>query len=508
MNDGEGDIKGFDRRAERLAQHLLGSKEVLIIGHIDADGISAASIAYLALIRANIKARYRFVKRIDEDEIKKINTESAETIWLVDLGSGHSSRFDHPGVCICDHHVPEQQMARSGQEGKKVGKEHRTGHGPENMFQSTITQFFLELNPMEFGFDGSRQISGAGVTYWVARSMNEKNKELAGLAIIGAVGDFQDADDHHLFGLNRRILEDGEQAGVVQVKEEIAIYGRETRPLVRLIQYSGLPLPWLKDWEVCRQFFREIDVSVGHREALRTWVDLDQDEKDRVVQGLRSKLEDVGKGDLPLLGEAYLLCRERPGTELHDAKEYATMLNSCGRYNEAELGLSLCITSRKEKGFSRLLEQVNGKLRAHKSNLKGGLDLVLSAQLVKMEQLRYYRLENDFGFPQEMETTLGSVLGMLLGSGKVSSDRPVLAFAHMDGGGLKVSARASKELVARGLDLARVMNGAAEKVGEAGGGHNIAAGATCPNGAEETFLAEADRLIGTQIGPGPDEKAR
>lgn len=499
MNGSEGDVKGFDRCAEHIAHHLLGSKDVLIIGHIDADGISAASIAYLALVRANVPVRYRFVKRIDDAEVQRINAESAETIWLVDLGSGQSSRFDHPGVCISDHHVPEQQMARSAEIGKKDVKNDLKGPRSEHRAQSTITQFFLQLNPMDFGFDGSRQISGAGVTYWIARSMGKDNKDLAALAIIGAVGDFQDADDHRLIGLNRRILDDGVQAGVLVVQEDLCLYGKETRPLTRFLQYSDLPLPWLKDWEACLQFFRDLNVSVGYREALRTWVDLKQDEKDRVLQALRSSLEDVGKGDLPLLGEAYLLCQEKKRTELHDAKEYATMLNSCGRYNEEELGLLLCTTPRNDKGFPELLERVNRQLRNHKSNLKGGLDLVQSAQLVKLEFLRYYRLENDFGLPQELETTLGSVLGMLLGSGKVSSDRPILAFAHMDGGGLKVSARASKELVGRGLDLSWAMKGAAEKVGGVGGGHNIAAGATVPIGAEETFLAEANRLIGTQL---------
>ena len=39
-----------------------------------------------------------------------------------------------------------------------------------------------------------------------------------------------------------------------------------------------------------------------------------------------------------LIGEVYILEKEEEGTELHDSKEFATLLNSCGRYDKAEVG--------------------------------------------------------------------------------------------------------------------------------------------------------------------------
>ena len=87
-----------------------------------------------------------------------------------------------------------------------------------------------------------------------------------------------------------------------------------------------------------------------------------------------------------------------------------------------------------------------------------------------------------------------------MSSPEVDKSRPLFAFAHSDEG-VKVSARATKTLVSRGLDLSVVMRKAAETMGGAGGGHNIAAGATIPYNREEEFLELAQNIIMDQMRP-------
>jgi len=65
----------------------------------------------------------------------------------------------------------------------------------------------------------------------------------------------------------------------------------------------------------------------------------------------------------------------------------------------------------------------------------------------------------------------------------------------------KVSARATKPLVAAGLDLAVALRTVASELGGDGGGHNIASGATIPKGKEEKFLARVDEIVGEQLAP-------
>jgi nanoRNase/pAp phosphatase (c-di-AMP/oligoRNAs hydrolase) len=64
---------------------------------------------------------------------------------------------------------------------------------------------------------------------------------------------------------------------------------------------------------------------------------------------------------------------------------------------------------------------------------------------------------------------------------------------------VKASGRGTKDLIEEGLDLATAMSEAAAAVGGIGGGHNIAAGASIPEGREEDFLLELAAIVARQI---------
>ena len=48
---------------------------------------------------------------------------------------------------------------------------------------------------MNIGLDGATDVSGSGVAYFVAKAMNQKNVDLAPVALVGALGDMQDRYD-------------------------------------------------------------------------------------------------------------------------------------------------------------------------------------------------------------------------------------------------------------------------------------------------------------------------
>jgi len=73
-------------------------------------------------------------------------------------------------------------------------------------------------------------------------------------------------------------------------------------------------------------------------------------------------------------------------------------------------------------------------------------------------------------------------------------------------GQTKVSARGTRGLIARGVDLADALREAAESLDGSGGGHNIASGATIPKGKEEKFLTLVDEIVGRQL--SASEKAQ
>jgi RecJ-like exonuclease len=89
---------------------------------------------------------------------------------------------------------------------------------------------------------------------------------------------------------------------------------------------------------------------------------------------------------------------------------------------------------------------------------------------------------------------------MAMGADGIDRGTPMFAFASKSASETKVSGRGTQSLVRTGLDLGAVMGTAGGAVGGKGGGHDVAAGATIPAGQEEAFIAEADRIVGEQLG--------
>ncbi|HVO77420.1 MAG TPA: DHH family phosphoesterase [Methanomassiliicoccales archaeon] len=475
------DVAGFESAARHAANGLLSAKSATVIAHIDADGVSAASIARRALERASIEPTVRFVKKLDEDEVRRANSALTDAIWLVDLGSSFFSKLEHPIVCVTDHHIPEAPKAarRSGQNDLSV-----------------FVDEGLHVNPHLFGIDGSTDISGAGTTYSVAKYLARDSIDLLPLAIVGAVGDLQDSSHCRLKGINRTFVENGSEAGVLLATRDIRIFGRETRPVARMLQYSTDPmLPGLTNCEDgCNAFLLELGIDLKEGEKWRCWVDLSHEEKRTVCSALSELLLDNGMGAgsvRRLIGDVYILRKEAPGTELHDAKEYSTLLNACGRYMKAEIGLDICLGDRGDSYAA-------GKtlLANHRGNLAEAIALVRDLGVQRREHLQWFH-----GRDEILDSIVGIVAGMVLGSGEVVADVPIIAFAYSEDEKVKVSARGTRAMVDSGLDLASAIKHASEKVGGTGGGHNIAAGATIGMGKEEEFLDEIEAIIARQMSP-------
>jgi single-stranded-DNA-specific exonuclease len=519
------DVTGFEASAAIAAGMISSSRSVLVVGHIDADGITASSIASAALTRAGIPHDVRSVKKLDEAEVTKAAAHPAEKIWLVDLGSGAPSALSSERFVITDHHKVDPAA-----EGR------RNGH----------------VNPHLHGLDGSSEISGAGVTYVVAKSMDPRNADLSALAVVGAVGDFQEAAEGRLTGYNRVILGDAVSLGLISAEKDLRLFGRQTRPLHALLQYSSEPslMPYLvkgrtrhddllvepeedEDQKLAViDFLEGLGIVLGTEDTFRTWSQLSFEEKRTIVSALVGRIADSGKG-LPvvrrLIGETYTLSPSLPGAPagwlsdpaegapkasngcawrpsaraLLDAKEFSTLLNACGRHDRADVGISICLGDRKGSLDVALAHQDDHrrKLREAMDLVKGSPDHMARTATPggrELNAVRYFH-----GGAEIEDTIVGIVAGMLLSGPDFPADRPLIAFAQAGDGSctVKVSGRGTRELTRRGLDLSAAMRSASEKVGGSGGGHNIAAGATVPEGREEEFLLEIDRTIRSQISP-------
>jgi len=453
------------KRTKNLEDIINCSKEIHIVTHIDADGITAGAIASQTLKRMGKQHSIEFVKQLDKMILERLKNENHELVWFTDLGSSISVDYPEINKIITDHH--------------------------ECPVDSDLN---FHLNPHLFGLDGSFQLSGAGATYFLSKSIDQKNLDLSSLAIVGACGDLQDRKHCRLVGANRQILEDGKIAGVVQYKTDIRYFGRETRPIYKLLQFANDPLiPSLSGREgACITFLQELGIKMKDGDTWRNWTHLSKNERRIIISGIACLLLKKGFGykiTKRLVGEVYILEKEKEGTELRDAKEFATLLNSTARYGQCEVGLNVCLGDRGE-----WFKKARNLLQGHRHNLVEGLQFAKDKGIEKREYLQFFHSGTGI-----RDTIVGIIANMLLNSEETSNDLPLIGFADKDNNEVKASARGTQELIEKGLDLSLAMKKSAEVLNGVGGGHNIAAGATIPKGKEEEFLDLLEKEIKTQL---------
>jgi RecJ-like exonuclease len=447
----------FERCAEAFG---IASKmqDPLIVHHYDCDGITSGSIVASWFEKNGKTCRLKTVRKLDPELISDLAHEPR--IIFVDLGSGSSFVDELKNeVVIIDHHQP-------------VHKAH------------------LQANPHLFGFDGGSELSAAGCAYFVFKTCSD-------LGVVGAVGDIQ----YPLRSLNRIMLEEAVAQGEVSFATDLLLFGRNSRPLAQLLAYADDPyLPSLTGHDdACVKFLDELGIELKSGETApngslksagesksggkwRTYSDLSSSEKKKLVSSLAELLAGRYSPEAAarLTGEVYTLLKREQGTELSDASEFSTLLNACGRNSQPELGVDVCLSRPGAYEKARVL------LAEHRRNLRDGIEFAMK----NSQDIGKFMLIDGRGVIPD--AIIGVVAGMLFPG---TRNKPVLALSLEESGKIKLSTRGTKKLVENGLNLGKILSESCAAVGGVGGGHNIAAGATIPNGKLDEFLKEfAKRL--------------
>ena len=471
-------VKGLLDAAARAATVLRREPIVRVVSHIDADGICAGAIAYRALRGLGVRPEVDFVKQLDDFLVERLVKEGgpSQLVWFTDLGSGQLDRMRGLRCLVTDHHMPAVRE--------------ESGPLPDG-------GSFHQLNPHLCGVDGAQHLSGAGATYMLATALDPGNISLSPLAIVGAVGDLQHHRAGRLAGANADIVEAAKIAGLVEPRMDLAFFGRETRPVHKMLQYATPAVPGVTGSELgAMEVMRDADVEPMADERWRTWAELSHGERQRIVSRLGEILLMQGHGHASvraLVQEAYVFPAEEPGSETRDAMEFATLLNACGRYGMARVGMEVCLGDRLEA-----IEEARRLLGSHRARLVDGLRTVAALGVVRRRAMQYFHARDRIP-----DTIVGTVASMALQAVELDTDPglPIVALADKvdERGIVKVSARGTRELVEQGLDLASALTRAAAGVGGVGGGHDIAAGASIPEGMEQPFLDALEAILLEQV---------
>lgn len=452
---------------EELASKIRKLDDFVVVHHYDADGCSSGAIMFKAMQRAEKKVQKVWVKQLYRETIEQIKGLGKNYVF-VDFGSGQLSYLKEEfgdDLFVFDHH-------------EKTNVEHPN-----------------HFSPFDFGINGGNEISASGIAFLFAHTLDPKNIDLVPLAIVGAVGDVQDFSGK-LVGLNEEIVRMGVESGYLKVENDLRLYGRITRPLVQFLEFSSSPiLPELTANEQnCRKFLQENDIETNDGQRWRTYIDLSREERKRLATALVLHLHSFNVPEwkiAELFGAVYLFPKENPKWPTSEAKEFSTLLNACGRHGKAQIGTDVCLGDRGDQYMVAM-----ALMQEHRRQLREGIEFVSRNGVQEEEQFYYF----DSG-GKIAESIVGIVAGMLYGSGAVPTNKPIIAFAHNEDGTLKVSGRATKDLVRQGLNLGVAFRKICDGFGgiNQGGGHAIAAGVKLEKEKQEEFMEKLNETIKAQL---------
>ncbi len=426
--------------AKNAADKIRKHRFVRIVSHNDADGLTSAGIMAQALLRSGIRFQLSIAARLDEAVIEEVNRSisKGELVIFCDMGSGQPELIKKVAadVVVLDHHQP-------------------VGQSPAKAV----------VNAHIVGIDGATDISASGTCYLVAREMDARNVDLAGLAIAGAVGDRQ------LFHTaNAFILDEALKAGVVSVRKGLKVGDGD---LADVLAYSTEPFLDITGYpEKVSEFLSRLGIS-GNIE------NLSEAEGSRLVNAVALKLARQASPEAveAVIGEVLLLNREL----VKNVYDFISILNTCGKQKIYGLALSLCLKDQEVVSEALSLTKEHEKKLA--MDIRGNVE-----KIRKGENIWYIN-------------TVDALSTGTLASTVVRYLHPELPFicVNESEGIIKISARGTRELVSKGLDLSFVLREAAGAVGGSGGGHSVASGASIPLGSADEFLSIADRIVGEQL---------
>ena len=438
---------GLLARARKAADLVDGASRVRLFCHYDPDGTTSASILARALMRRGKRIHASMAHALDSASAERLKQEQNELLIVADMGSGQLDLLEglsYP-VIVLDHHKPVRDSER-----------------------------IAHVNPHFDGVDGAREMCGATTTWLFTLVIDEANWDLAGTAMAGAISDKQAVGG--FVGLNAALFAEAVERKIVVPERRLAL---RDMPLAKAVASSVEP------------YFRGLSGRPSDAEAflrgagfdpqanLRT---MDAATRRRLTSVLAARL--VEQGAAPEALDSLVEDRYWIEPDQMYAQDLEAYVNGCDRLGQEGLGMAVCL------GDREALSKAEGLLEQYTSRLLGYLVSLESQGLFPKKHIQFFYCDDT------------SLAGSVSGTGMqffFDQSKPVLGLSVMDGQ-TKVSARGTRDQIARGLDLAVALREAAMAAGGNGGGHNIASGATIPKGKEDRFLAQVDEIVGQQLG--------
>jgi len=320
--------------SEKVKNLINEKKDILIVSNCSCDGIISASILIRAIWKLGGKATARLLNRITREGFVDLKNEDHEFYLFTDLGTGQSDFFNKlfsNKWIMLDH--------------KKISFAEIATDDDNNI-----------LNPREYDINGEKEISSGGISYLLAKNLDKGFTDLSPLAIVSALGEYQDLGDRRsLIGLNNEILEDSKRNGLIQTDIDLLLSNKESLPIHEAVANTFIPyLYGLTSNSVnCLELLKKTNIDLKIDGRWKTIDDINQEEKFIIIESIGNYLSSKINNKIEnleniLIGYTYLLSGEEYGTDLYDARRFSELLYSCALGMKSGLGMSICLGERSE----------------------------------------------------------------------------------------------------------------------------------------------------------------
>lgn len=443
---------------DRVSESIKSGKNISVITHLDCDGITSGSITTKALIRSGARCTVRTVNEFSRNLIEKLKKDSRDLYIITDLGGGFAKDLDEvleDNWIVVDHHqIPNEEM-----DNERV------------------------INAWKYGIDGGKEVSAGGMSYLVSKALHRENTDLAWIAVVSALGDRQDQGEKKSFtGINLEIASTAKKNDQVEIDLDILLVGRETRPLPDALAFTSHPfiegLTWNRD--ACLSLLNSSGIKLKDGSRWRVPAELNEDEKRNLLQTISKFTSGKNATEImdELVGYTYTLSGEDKRSFLRDAREFSTMLNSCGRIRKAGVGVAICMGDR-----TKMLEEGEGILLEYRTVLRTYMNTLASERWRVVDNGQYLMVNGEGLVSENMTGAISSLLG---GSQK-NAGKIIILRTNGDEGTIKFSSRKSTGCKSE-VNLGLLMRACAAKVSGVGGGHDAAAGARITKDKLDEFL--------------------
>jgi len=212
----------------------------------------------------------------------------------------------------------------------------------------------------------------------------------------------------------------------------------------------------------------------------RTPSDLTDDEKRLLIESITKFASSQNATQImdELIGHTYKFPAEEPRSFLRDAREFSTMLNSCGRIGRSGVGIAVCMGDR-----NKMLQEGENILLEYRKLIRDYMNILSNERWRISDNPKWVMVNGEGVIP---ETMTGTISSLLAGSPK-NAGKIIILRTNGEENTVKFSSRKSVGCKTD-VNLSSLMKSGAEKFNGIGGGHDAAAGAKITKDKLDGFL--------------------